>query len=82
VVEDFNARVVEAQRQLQGGPPVITPLRDVDHEITAWSERRAARVAQQKAVMEQIRRVEAAPAPLSWWRRLLEQLRPRFRRLI
>ena len=82
VVEDFNARVVEARRQLQGGPPVITPLRDVDHEITAWSERRAARVARQKAVMEQIRRDEAASAPLPWWRRLLERLRPRFRRLI
>ena len=82
VVEDFNARIVEARRQLQGGPPVITPLRDVDREITGWSERRAARVAQQKAVMEQIRREEAASAPPPWWRRLLERLRPRFRRLI
>lgn len=82
VVEDFNARIVEARRQLQGGPPVITPLRDVDREIAAWSDRRAARVAQQKAVMEQIRREEAASAPPSWWRRLLDRLRPQFRRLI
>jgi hypothetical protein len=82
VVEDFNARIVEARRQLQGGPPVITPLRDVDREITAWKERRAARVAQQKAVMEQIRREEAAATPPSWWRRLVERLRPRFRRLV
>ncbi len=60
VVEDFNARIVEARRQLQGGPPVITALRDVDDEIRAWNERRGARVARQKAVMAQIRRDEAA----------------------
>jgi hypothetical protein len=82
VVEDFNARVIEARRQLQGGPPVITPLRDVDQEITAWKERRAARVAQQKAVLEQIRRDEAASTPLSWWRRLVARLRARSRLLI
>jgi hypothetical protein len=82
VVEDFNARVVEARRQLQGGPPVITPLRDVAREITAWEERRTARVAHQKAVMEQMRRDEAASAPPPWWRRLVARLRPRFRRLI
>ena len=82
VVEDFNARIIEARRQLQGGPPVITPLRDIDREIAGWHERRAARVARQRAVMEQIRRDEAASAPPSWWRRLLERLRPRFRRLI
>ena len=34
-VEDFNRRVVEARRQLQGGPPVVTPTRDVDTEIAA-----------------------------------------------
>src|ERR1700754_2447985 len=32
VVEDFNRRVVEARRQLQGGPPVVTKTRDVDQE--------------------------------------------------
>jgi hypothetical protein len=82
VLEDFNARIIEARRQLQGGPPVITPLRDADDEIRSWSERRAARVARQKAVMEQIRRDEAASAPPPWWRRLLERLRPRLRRII
>ncbi len=82
VVEDFNARIVEARRQLQGGPPVITALRDVDDEIRAWSQRRSARVARQKAVMEQIRRDEAAAAPPAWWRRLLARLVPRFRRLV
>lgn len=37
---DFNRRVVEARRQLQGGPPVVTKLRDVDAEVAAWRERR------------------------------------------
>ncbi|MFB8387183.1 DUF1992 domain-containing protein [Microbacterium sp. NPDC055910] len=39
-VEDFNRRVVEARRQLLGGPPVVTPTRDVDAELRAWRERR------------------------------------------
>jgi len=45
---EFNRRIVEARRQLAGGPPVITPLRDIDAEITAWHERRtaASRLAQ------------------------------------
>lgn len=43
VVADFNRRVVEARRQLQGGPPVVTRTRDVDAEVAAWRERRAAR---------------------------------------
>jgi len=45
VLEDFNRRVVEARRQLLGGPPVVTAPRDVDAEVAAWAERRAARVA-------------------------------------
>ena len=39
-VEDFNRRVVEARRQLLGGPPVVTPLHDADDEVRAWRERR------------------------------------------
>ncbi len=49
-VAEFNRRIVEARRQLNGGPPVITPLRDVEAEVTAWFERRRRRSA-------------AAPAP-------------------
>lgn len=45
VLEDFNRRVREARRQLQGGPPVVTALRDVDAEVDAWRARRAARPA-------------------------------------
>jgi hypothetical protein len=43
LLEDFNKRVREAQRQLLGGPPVVTSPRDVEAEIARWRERRAAR---------------------------------------
>jgi hypothetical protein len=42
-VEEFNRRVIEARRQLQGGPPVITPTRDVDAEVGEWHRRRTTR---------------------------------------
>ena len=45
LVEDFNARVIDARRQLQGGPPVITKTRDPDVEVQRWRERRAAAAA-------------------------------------
>jgi hypothetical protein len=41
LVEDFNRRVVEARRQLQGGPPVVTPTREVDEEVERWRRRRS-----------------------------------------
>lgn len=44
-LEDFNRRVIEARRQLLGGPPVVTRTRDVDAEVQAWRERRDARRA-------------------------------------
>ena len=40
VLDDFNRRVIEARRQLLGGPPVITAVRDVDAEIERWRARR------------------------------------------
>lgn len=43
MLQDFNRRIVEARRQLQGGPPVVTPLRDVDAEVHAWRDRRRHR---------------------------------------
>lgn len=57
-VIDFNRRVIEARRQLQGGPPVVTPTVDVDAEVAAWVERRRAR-AEAAAV--------AAPPPRRRW---------------
>jgi hypothetical protein len=64
VVDDFNRRVVEARRQLQGGPPVVTPTRDPDAEVAAWQARRAERRARARAV-------EPEPEHRSrrWWRR-------------
>jgi hypothetical protein len=51
-VADFNRRVVEARRQLTGGPPVITPTRDEDGEVVAWRARRAARREQQRRQLD------------------------------
>lgn len=73
-VEEFNARIVEARRQLLGGPPVITPLRDVDGEISAWQQRRTERVAEQKRRLAEIREAEAAARP-SGWQRLTRRTR-------
>ncbi|WP_175984925.1 hypothetical protein [Microbacterium tenebrionis] len=37
--------MIEARRQLLGGPPVVTKTRDVDAEARRWRERRATRAA-------------------------------------
>lgn len=53
VLEDFNRRVIEARRQLLGGPPVVTKTRDIDTEVVAWRARReAARIAARAAAAE------------------------------
>ncbi len=62
-VEDFNARVVAARRQLEGGPPVITPTRDVEATVEAWQQRRRARRTTPAAEPVQ------PPPPRRWWRR-------------
>ena len=66
-VEDFNRRVIEARRQLLGGPPVITPTLEVAAEVAAWEERRTAR------------ETAAASAPPPEPRRRRRLLRPRRR---
>jgi len=48
-LEDFNQRVINARRQLEGGPPVITPTRDVDEQVRLWRERRSGRHTEQQA---------------------------------
>lgn len=64
IVEDFNDRIIDARRQLQGGPPVITRTRDPDAEVQRWRERRDAAAA---AAAE----APSGPEPRkSWWRRL------------
>lgn len=69
-VADFNRRVIEARRQLLGGPPVVTPLRDVDAELDAWRARRDARAAAERA-----ERAEAATTdtPVAGRRRLFRR---------
>ena len=62
-LEDFNRRVIEARRQLLGGPPVVTPTRDVEAEVAAWRERRESRAAASPAD------TEAPPPRRPWWRR-------------
>ncbi|MTB87116.1 DUF1992 domain-containing protein [Aeromicrobium senzhongii] len=42
-VEEFDRRIVAARRQLQGGPPVVTQLRDIEVEVAAWRARRGRR---------------------------------------
>ena len=58
-VDDYNRRIVEARRQLTGGPPVVTPVREVDDEVRRWHERREARRAAARA---------AVPPPPPTWR--------------
>ncbi|MEQ7735546.1 hypothetical protein, partial [Escherichia coli] len=62
LLQDFNRRVVDARRQLQGGPPVITKTRDVEAEVERWRQRRASHAAAEAPV-------EPEP-PRSWWQRL------------
>jgi hypothetical protein len=64
LLDDFNRRVLTARRQLQGGPPVVTPPRDVDDEVRRWRERRDAR----REVAEQRREREAAELAAMTWR--------------
>ena len=65
-LESFNARVRRARMQLLGGPPVITPERDVDAEVAAWRERRTARVEAQRAALAA---QQPEPRPRRWFGR-------------
>lgn len=70
VVEDFNRRVVEARRQLQGGPPVVTATRDAEAEVAAWRERRAERRDRRRADAGSPASEPARPVRRPrWWRR-------------
>ena len=63
MLTDFNARIIEARRQLQGGPPVVTRPRDVDAEVLRWRERRDARYRQ---YAEARQREEAEYRAMNW----------------
>ena len=62
-IDDFNLRVKEARRQLLGGPPVVTQLRDPDDEVRAWHERRLERA---RRIAEEQERRRAEEAALGW----------------
>lgn len=66
IVTEFNARVVDARRQLQGGPPIVTPTRDVDEQVRRWQERRAARRAAASAPAPRGEPGTTAGRP--WWK--------------
>ncbi len=68
-VADFNRRVVEARRQLTGGPPVITPTRDEDTEVAQWRARRAARREQQRRQVGSTPAASVVPPRRRWWHR-------------
>lgn len=69
---DFNRRVVDARRQLLGGPPVITPLRDPDVELERWRARRdeRGRIARER---EEADRAALAALPRRERRRVLRE---------
>lgn len=66
VVEDFNARVIDARRQLQGGPPVTTKLRDVEQEVRRWQERRQVRADAARQAQEAEEAAAAAARRRRW----------------
>lgn len=66
LLDDFNHRVIDARRQLRGGPPVVTALRDVEVELARWRERReSARRERDEAKA----REDAALAAMTWRQR-------------
>ncbi|QNN54905.1 DUF1992 domain-containing protein [Nocardioides mesophilus] len=74
-VEDFNRRVVEARRQLLGGPPVVTQTRDPEAEAVAWRERRVERRRRAAEVAAAAARSDTGDGTgrdeprRRWWRR-------------
>jgi hypothetical protein len=68
-LESFNARVRRARMQLLGGPPVITPERDVEAEVEAWRERRTARVEAQRAALAETAADERTQRRRRWFGR-------------
>lgn len=71
-LEDFNDRVLRARMQLEGGPPVVTPTRDVDVEVAAWRRRRDERRAAERERRETERRADETRRKtrrIPWFRR-------------
>jgi hypothetical protein len=62
LVEDFNRRIIEARRQLQGGPPVVTQTREAEAEVERWRERSCSR-------RQRVEEVAREKARKRWFRR-------------
>ena len=64
-LSDFNRRVIEARRQLLGGPPVVTPTVEIDEWVRDWRARAEA-VARRAAERAEV----PTTRPPSWrfWR--------------
>jgi hypothetical protein len=75
VLTDFNHRVVEARRQLLGGPPVVTPTRDVDQELAAWRARIDERRAAQRRRLDEEAARRPPPKRPGWLPRLRRRTR-------
>jgi hypothetical protein len=65
ILADFNARVVAARRQLAGGPPVVTQVRDVESEVASWRDRLEARLQSDAEAADP----QPVPSRRRWWRR-------------
>jgi hypothetical protein len=65
VIEEFNARVLQARYQIPTGPPLVTQPRDVEEAIEAWRERRTARTGSADATP----RAQAEQRRRRWFRR-------------
>jgi hypothetical protein len=66
-VEDFNDRVRRARIQPLGGPPMITPERDVEAEVEAWRVRREERRAAQRAAARRQAEEKRSEPRRRWW---------------
>lgn len=69
LVEDFNLRVVDARRQLLGGPPVVTRTRDADQEVASWRARNAERRERLRSQREQLAPTPSIRRRPRWWPR-------------
>jgi hypothetical protein len=68
-VEEFNERVRRARIQPLGGPPMITPERDVEAEVEAWRSRLEERRAAQRAAARRLAVEKSSEPHRRWWRR-------------
>ncbi|MCO1338575.1 hypothetical protein BJH93_06665 [Kocuria polaris] len=73
VLRDFNDRIVEARRQLLGGPPVVTDTRDIEAEVRLWRQRREEKAAEaederrRRAELEERERAERRARRVRRW---------------